>query len=348
MRLITTIFNLISCLLISHIISAQKPYQVVVLTSEFIFQEASFKQCHASTLTENGKGDIIAGWFGGSYEGASDVCIWSAVKKNDIWGHPEKLICGSDNTTTSLPCWNPVFFHPGDSTIYLYYKEGPTPREWTGMMVTSHDNGQNWSKPTPIHPLLGPAKNKPIITPAGTWLNPSSIETPDRWMVFIERSEDHGKTWTIVPVDTANTARVIQPSIIVHPDGTLQALCRSNQNFIMESFSSDDGLNWSSLQRSTIPNPNSGIDAITLKNGLQVLVANPDTSGRDWWNGRNHLSLIISEDGKNWNEELRIEDQPKGEFSYPAIIQSSDGIVHLSYTYNRSTIKYLTLKIDRQ
>lgn len=348
MRLITTTFTLISCLMISKSITAQKRYQVVVLSSEFIFQEASFRQCHASTLTENGKGDILAAWFAGSYEGASDVCIWSAVKKNKIWSHPKKLECGRDNIPASLPCWNPIFFHPWDSTIYLYYKVGPTPREWTGMVVTSYDNGQSWSNPISIYPLLGPAKNKPLITPAGTWLNPSSIETPDRWMVFIERSEDHGITWNIIPVDTANTARVIQPSIIVHPDGTLQALCRSNQNYIMESFSNDDGLNWSSLQMSTVPNPNSGIDAITLKNGLQLLVANPDTSSSDWWNGRNHLSIFVSEDGKKWTEELKIEDQPKGEFSYPAVIQSSDGIIHLSYTYNRTTIKYLTLRIDRR
>ncbi|HAQ64804.1 MAG TPA: sialidase [Bacteroidales bacterium] len=337
---------LILLLLILITTTAQQKYHVEVLSQEFIFQEAPFKQCHASTLVENGKGDILAAWFGGDYEGADDVCIWSAIKAHGQWSQPVKTICGSNNTLPPIPCWNPVLFNPGDPTIYLYYKQGPSPREWSGMVVTSSDQGQSWSKPIALNPNLGPIKNKPLITPSETWLNPSSTETTNRWQVFIERSDDHGKTWTLIPVDTANPAKVIQPALIVLPDGTIQALCRSNQNFIMESFSEDDGLSWTSLQKTSIPNPNSGIDALTLKNGLQLLVANPDTSGKDWWNGRNRLSISVSEDGKTWTEVFRAEDQPTGEFSYPAVIQASDDVVHISYTYNRTSIKHLALKIE--
>jgi len=319
-----------------------------MISEEMIFTRAPFQQCHASTLVGLDKGNLMAAWFGGSYEGAKDVCIWASIQQNKKWSPPYKIVCGEISDTLRYACWNPVLFRAGKKRLILYYKTGPSPREWWGMSVISSDNGKTWSNPKPLDNILGPVRNKPVILASGTWLNPSSKETMDRWQVFVERSTNQGLTWESMPIDTGNRAKVIQPALLVNSKGEIQALCRSDQDFIMESWSCDDGKSWSPLKKTKIPNPNSGIDAITLRSGLKILVFNPMPGGKDWVNGRNLLSVAISKDGAVWTDVMDLENKPVGEFSYPAIIQTSDGLVHISYTYNRATIKHVVLKFNSE
>jgi alpha-L-fucosidase len=93
-----------------------------------------------------------------------------------------------------------------------------------------------------------------------------------------------------------------------------------------------------------LPNPNSGTDAVTLKNGLQLIVYNPDLPGKDWFNGRSRLRVAASRDGAHWEDVVVLEDGTTEEFSYPAIIQSRDGLVHITYTYDRKNIKHVVLQ----
>ena len=78
---------------------------------------------------------------------------------------------------------------------------------------------------------------------------------------------------------------------------------------------------------------------MTLESGSHLLVRNPIKKGR------NKISLFDSADGITWEELLVLEDESIGEFSYPAIIQAKDGTVHISYTFNRTKVKYLHLKV---
>ena len=119
---------------------------------------------------------------------------------------------------------------------------------------------------------------------------------------------------------------------------------RSNQNVIMESWSEDEGQTWSTVQPTTIQHPNSGIDAITLQSGEKLLVNNPLKSGNSWETGRNKLDLYYSVDGKSWTDIFQLEGESEGEFSYPDIIQTKDGLVHITYTYNRRKIKHVVLQ----
>jgi alpha-L-fucosidase len=214
------------------------------------------------------------------------------------------------------------------------------------MVIRSTDEGQSWSAPEKLPDgILGPIKNKPVVLPSGVILSPSSIETKtEEWHAHIERSTDDGKSWEKIDIDAKNSAKVIQPTLLLYPGGKIQALLRSNQNVIMESWSADEGKTWSPLAETEVLNPNSGIDAVTLASGLQVLVYNPKKGGGDWVNGRNKLNVAVSEDGKTWQDVAVLEDQPSGEFSYPAIIQTSDKAVHVVYTANRKSIKHVELK----
>ena len=85
-----------------------------------------------------------------------------------------------------------------------------------------------------------------------------------------------------------------------------------------------------------LPNPNSGIDAVTLSDGLQLLVYNHTPRGRS------PLNVAVSRDGKNWQAAAVLEDQP-GEYSYPAVIQTPDGLVHVTYTWKRQRVRHVVL-----
>ncbi|MBL7970595.1 MAG: exo-alpha-sialidase [Prolixibacteraceae bacterium] len=317
-----------------------------VETNEHIFGEAPFRECHASTIIELKDGSLLSAWFAGTEEGNDDVGIWTAFKKEGLWSAPTEILNGVVSDSLRYPCWNPVLFRAAENVLSLYYKVGPNPRDWWGMVVHSTDEGQTWSAPEKLpEGILGPIKNKPVVLPSGVILSPSSIETnDDQWHSHIERSADGGKTWEKISIDPENPAKVIQPTLLLYPEGKIQALLRSNQNYIMESWSADEGKTWSPMATIPVLNPNSGIDAVTLQSGLQVLIYNPMESGKEWVNGRNKLNAAVSADGKNWQDVAVLEDQPSGEFSYPSVIQTSDQAVHVVYTSKRKSIKHVVLK----
>ena len=130
------------------------------------------------------------------------------------------------------------------------------------------------------------------------------------------------------------------------PDGRLQLLCRSKNGLILESFSGDQGKTWSALKATSLPNPNSGTDAVTLQDGRHVLVYNHVTKESQAWGGRRSpLNVAISKDGQKWDEISVLENEPKAEFSYPAVIQTKDGKIHITYTWKREKIKHVVIQL---
>jgi len=318
-----------------------------IIASEFIFEEAPFKACHASTLVELSNKDLMAAWFGGSNEGNKDVCIWAAVKKNNKWSEPISIANGIQNDTLSFPCWNPVLFRTKENLLILHYKVGPNPREWWSMMKTSENNGITWTEAIKLPDgFLGPIKNKPVQLPSGDILYPSSTESVDEkiWKIHLEKSDAQGKNFKKIAIDCGGFG-VIQPVILQYKDGSMQLLCRSRQNVIVSSWSTDEGNTWSKLTALNLPNPNSGTDAVSLKNGLQLLIYNPLQAGKNWWEGRSILKVATSKNGNDWKDIFTLEQHESGEYSYPAVIQSKNGTIHISYTAERKKIKYYQLKL---
>lgn len=308
------------------------------LASEFIYDEAPFPQCHASTIIET-KNGLLASWFGGTHEKNPDVCIYTSEKINGKWSTPIMAADGVINDTLRYPCWNPVLYKRDNGDVILYYKVGPSPREWWGLYKISNDEGKSWSEGTLIpDSLLGPIKNKPEGLADGTILYPTSFETKQQWTIYVETSNQDLSQWAKTTIDN-NGFNAIQPTILFYEGGRIQMLCRSKEKKIVETWSDDQGKTWLPLQATVLPNNNSGIDAVTLKNGIQLLICNPIE------HDRNKLAVLASTDGKNWNNLIVLEDQPEGEFSYPAIIQGKDGTIHITYTYNRVKVKYVHLKI---
>ena len=323
--------------------------QVNVLKNEFIFSEAPFLQCHASTIVALDNGEFMVSWFGGTHERHEDVSIYESHTVLGNWSTPKKIADGIVNDSVRHPSWNPVLFQNKKGTLFLFYKIGPSPSTWWGVYKTSSDNGISWSSEKKLPDgILGPIKNKPVQLESGRVLSPSSIETQngDIWKSHIEISDDGGYSWKRSNIPADSSIKIIQPTLIQLPDSTLKALLRSDQNVLMESSSIDNGITWSKAIPSTVKNPNSGVDALTVTNGSHLLVYNPTHSGKDWSDGRQKLNLAYSYDGINWEDILKLEDEKDGEFSYPAIIQDNSGKIHITYTYNREKIKHVLLTLN--
>jgi predicted neuraminidase len=221
--------------------------------------------------------------------------------------------------------------------LHLYYKVGPSPSKWWGMMMSSTDGGKSWSKPERLPDgILGPIKNKPVQLSNGDILSPTSTED-NGWRAHFERSSDGGKTWTASePINDGKEFKAIQPSILTYRDGRIQAIGRTGQGVIFQSWSNDNGKSWEKMSATTLPNPNSGIDAVTLKDGRQLVVYNHTKRGRS------PLNVAVSNDGKEWQAAIVLESEP-GEYSYPAVIQTADGLVQVSYTWQRKRIKHVVI-----
>ncbi|MCE5306669.1 MAG: exo-alpha-sialidase [Acidobacteriales bacterium] len=328
--------------------------------AEFVFEQAPFPSCHASTIVETQPGEFLAAWFGGSEEGANDVAIWGARRDRNGWSEPFEM-AREENT----PSWNPVLFTAADGTIWLYYKFGPSPQQWTAGRRASRDQGRTW---LPVEHLpagiYGPIKNKPLVLKGGAIVSGTSVESYRSWSCWAEISRDNGKTWTrhgpIMPEEAGQakpgepvrlaavpgsenwhrTHGIIQPAVVQLGQKRIRMFVRATQSIgrICYSDSLDGGLSWTPAKPTVLPNPNSGIDAVGLRDGRIVIVYNHTPRGRS------PLNLAVSRDGERWNSFLALETEP-GEFSYPAIIQARDGDLHVTYTWNRKKIEHVVVPL---
>jgi len=320
------------------------PWRKGIITDEFIYEKAPYPECHASTIAETPKG-LVAAWFGGTKERNPDVCIWVSRRVNGKWTEGVNVANGIQNPTLRYPCWNPVLYQVPGGELILFYKIGPSPSTWKGFYKTSADNGLSWSAQNELPDgFLGPIKNKPVLLKNGTLMSPSSTEG-NGWQVHFEASNNFGKTWQMIgPINDGKVMKAIQPSILQYADGSLQILCRSQNRAILTAWSKDMGKTWSPLEKTNLPNNNSGTDAVTLKDGRQLLVYNhvlpPGTAVKG---ARTPLNVAVSKDGKTWYASLILEDSPISQYSYPSVIQTADGMVHVVYTWRRQRIKHVVI-----
>lgn len=323
----------------------------VVIVREDVDTAPPYPQAHASTLVELTDGTLAAAWFGGSGEGQRDVRIWFTRRGRGGWEKPVAVADGQSGERR-FPTWNPVLFQSRGGPLHLFYKVGPNPRDWWGMVIASTDGGRHWSTPRRLPDgVLGPIKNKPVVMRDGSWLSPSSREegTADhnRWSIRMERSTDHGATWqALPPIASPMGIEAIQPSVLSFADGRIEIVARTRQGALAASWSNDMGRRWSPLAAIDLPNPNAGTDAVTLADGRQLLVYNhsahwPDRPGDG---PRWPLNIALSDDGIRWRKVATLEDRPVPDgYAYPAAIQTRDGLVHISYTWNRTRIRHVVV-----
>lgn len=346
-----------------------------ITANEFVYEKADFPQCHSATIVETTGGDLLTAFFGGTREGHPDVCIYVSRKnKGDVkWSVPALAADGVFPDGSRKACYNPVLYQMQDGPLVLFYKVGNRVSDWKGYMKMSTDGGYSWGKARELpEGYLGPIKNK-IVDVDGKSIAPASTEG-NGWKVYFEIAENGGRSIRKVgPLEAGkatltqdmiqgstnemndieggdnssqNTIQAIQPSILVHKDGRLQILCRTRNGKLATAWSSDRGENWSALELTNVPNNNSGTDAVTLKDGRHLLVYNNiETPAGAKKGPRSPLNIAISDNGVDWKMIYTLEDSPVSQYSYPAVIQTSDGKVHIVYTWRRQRIKHIELTI---
>ncbi|MBZ5585835.1 MAG: exo-alpha-sialidase [Acidobacteriia bacterium] len=299
-------------------------------TSEFVADPMPTVQCHASTVVETAPGELMAAWFGGTGEGQPDVAIWSARRVGGKWLPPVELA-----REPNVPAWNPVLFRAGGGRLWFYYKFGPSPREWTAARRFSRDGGRTWSAVEHLPAgLYGPIRAKPLVLGGGLIVSGTSVESYRSWAAWIERSTDDGLTWTRHGPMAIPDGGIIQPVVVPMGGKRLRFFARSTVGRVCVSDSNDEGVTWSAPRAIELPNPNAGIDVVRLKDGRFVMVYNHTAKGRT------PLNLALSADGERWTMFQALETEA-GEYSYPAMVQGSDGNLHITYTWRREKIRHV-------
>jgi predicted neuraminidase len=304
-----------------------------------VFSTAPFAEAHASTIVA-AAGGLVCAWFGGTREGAPDVAVWLATAgPGGSFGPPRRVAVAADGRGAPVACWNPVLHRLSDGRLLLFWREGPSPRRWSSQLAVSRDDGSTWGAAEALPAgFLGPIRSKPLTLADGTLLCPSSTETLG-WRAHIERHDPRTGGWTFVQhLNRPWAMLAIQPTLLDHGRGRLQALCRTRHGVIAESWSEDGGGRWSPLRLTALANPNSAIDAVTLADGRHALVYNPSARART------PLVLALADDGRSWRDVATLDDG-QGELSYPAVVQAPDGLLHVTWTWRRRRIRHAVVAL---
>lgn len=279
-------------------------------------------QNHAANIMALHNGDLGCVWFGGTQEGVPDISVWfSRLEKGaDAWTTPMRL---SDDLTRSEQ--NPVLFPTPAGELWLLYTAQHAGNQDTAEVRRriSRDDGHSWGPVQTLFPATsrgGVFVRQPVLVlPSGRWLLPvfNCVTTPGkRWVgdhdtSSLMVSDDEGRTWReqSVPESTG----CVHMNIHLLADGTLLALFRSRwADSIYASRSEDEGVTWSAPGATELPNNNSSIQYVALRDGRLALVFNA-SSAADATERRVSLYDEIDDDGL-----AEIPAGPVGDVPAPA------------------------------
>jgi predicted neuraminidase len=301
-------------------------------------------------------GDLLAVWFGGTREGASDVALFTARYdvKNAAWLPP---VMAMDRHTAQRELGrriktigNAVVFPDRDGTLWLVYVS-VTVGGWSGSALnvrSSTDQGRTWSESRrlTVNPFLNFSslvRNKPVYASDGRiglpvyhesafqypqmlWLTVGAAGTVDEYRM---RNISHGPG-------------LIQPAVVPLGNNRAAMMLRDKggQGRIHTAYSDDNGWSWSEPEPIVLPNPNAAVDSLRLRDGRLLIAYNDAT------NGRENLRLAVSaDDGQTWVAGPKVEDELLQEYSYPCLVEDERGRIHLTYTWKRQRIKHVEFNL---
>ena len=302
---------------------------------------------HCATLCILPDGALLVAWFGGSYETAPDIAILGA-RRNPVdgsWSAPEILVEQPGSTLGQ-----PVFLTRPDGALWLFFDVVPdsAPKDdmafnalppvagWVDaqpFVQRSRDGGKTWDAPEQLMDYPGLMfRSRPLVLPDRIILPVYDERT---WQSRMMISEDEGRSWRLTAPLTSPQGN-IHPCLVALSDGRIVAYMRTGGEggVIWRSESHDRGDTWTPPAPTSIPNPNSGIDLLRLQSGRLVLAFN--------FHDRRRTPLCVAMAGEDerWGW-LRTIEEGEAEFSYPTLVQTADGDIHMVYTYRREHIQYV-------
>ena len=340
-------------------------------------------QNHAAFLYRGLVGDLRCAWFAGGLEGKSDICIHSSIldEKSGLWQSAQAL---TDDPVRSEQ--NPVLFSPDGQRTLLFHTAQPGGNQ-DQCIVRMREVGKS-PRNTDL-PTGSFVRARPILRSDGAWLLPlhHCTHVPgSRWTgrhdyASVAITTDEGHSWRCVNVP--NSTGCVHMTLVPLDGDKIIALFRRRQaDFVYKTLSEDGGESWQEPTATNIPNNNSSIAAMRMKDGRIALVCNPvnaqmDSSRRDslydelgiderpeaaggcqpiWGVARAPLSLFFSTgDGEHFGDEIILwnssgncltnnsEDGLNQELSYPTILQSDAGDLNIAFTLHRRAIAHICI-----
>jgi predicted neuraminidase len=316
------------------------PTPIVVTDAPIFLAEPVFDRVpgkigsHAPTLASFADGELLAAWYSYAGPGELDEASIYAARQSpglDGWQPPELLIERREAVG------NPVLYSEGND-VWLFY--AVVPGEWSTSRVEvrrSADRGHTWSPPRAlVGPLGTNVRYPPVRTLAGDWLLPAYDDLLQRSLFFASAD---GETWDLRSVIATDWLHPnVQPSVTALADGRLLAVMRNaGRGWLWVTTSDDDGQSWTAPGDSGFPNPASPAALLRLADGHLALVYNDSAVDRQ------PLSLTVSGDeGRTWHTP-RVLVEGAGEYAYPALLQTPDGLLHVVYSHDRERIVHLVV-----
>jgi predicted neuraminidase len=305
---------------------------------------------HVASVCELPDGRLAAAWYAGSREGAPDVAICFATQEPGQagWTTPRAILtpeqASTDLRRTIRKVGNAVLFSdPAVPKLWLLYVT-ITVGGWSGSslnLITSTNEGLTWSPSTrltlsPFFNISELVRNRPVELPDDAWLVPIYHEflakCPE--LLWLRDTAD-GVAATKSRISGGRSG--FQPALTTLSKNTALAFMRdcSPRRRITLAHTDDAGCSWGPPEALDLPNPDSGLSALSLADGRVLLAFNDSDKGRG------NLRLAVSGDqGRTWKRLATLEDEAGAEFSYPYLLQGRDGKIHVVYTWKRKAIKH--------
>ncbi len=305
---------------------------------------------HVASVCEVSGGRLLATWHGGAHELHREVAIFMATRGpgDAQWSRAVPVvtheIAQRETDRYVRKVGNTVVFSDGGERVWLLYVSMAL-YGWSGSSLnlkTSTDGGRTWggSERLMLNPLWNMSelsKNKPARLSDGGWCVPIYYEMMGKFTELLWLPGDGGAR-NAVTTRPFGITKAFQPALVPLSARTALLACRdfSRQQKVQLSRTEDAGRSWSTPAPSALPNPNSGLDAIRLRDGRVLLAFNDSTVVRDV------LRLAVSADGGvTWRRVCTLENEAIQDFSYPFLLQTRDGLIHAVYSWKRKGIKHV-------
>ena len=340
------LFRLLKMLAANH----EEPF----MKEDFIIPDQGANMVHVASISEMSEGKFVAAWYGGTREGAKDVAIFLSFlpsEKDAVWSDP-KMVADRVSVSKELGRYikkvgNPVVFSDPQKRLWMIFVTIPF-GGWSCSSLNvkvSDDGGDTWTRArrltlSPFLNISELVRNNPISLQNGGFGVPIYHEFIGYFPEILWISLKNGATASIEYRKTRiiGGRDYIQPAVAVTGKRSACAFfrCRSEKRAVGRSTTIDGGNTWSGAERLEQANPDAALDVIPLSDGRFLMAFNDSAATRE------NLKLALSGDrGKSWRAIATLENSPGQEFSYPYMIRSRSGDIHLVYTWKRKRIKHV-------
>jgi predicted neuraminidase len=317
-------------------------------TEQLINPDSPLAVSHVVSLCELPDGGLAAVWYAGSREGARDVAIFLSTQAQGQtnWAAPRAIMtparAASELHRGIRKVGNPLIFADAAGQLLLLYVT-ILAGGWSGSslnLTTSADGGLSWSPSrrltlSPFFNISELVRNRPAQLADGSWMVPIYHECIGKFpeLLWLRNA---GNDLLATKARIAGGRSGFQPALVPLAINSALACLRDcgPRRRISVARTDDAGRTWSSPDALDLPNPDSGLSALRLTDGRLLLAFNDSAVSRE------NLRLALSADeGKSWRRVATFAEERGAEFSYPFLLQTRDGKVHLVYTWKRKAIK---------